>query len=278
MKKVKKYARKKWFPTVILGVAVCALVYIIYLSTMASAIGESVGTATGTVVGRGIGTVEGLTVGQSEGKKAGKKDGIAAKDTTVVIQEKIHELDKLEVMDATVKLKVICTVGADGTKTYQDSTGKVFDADGKEIAGSSGTDNGTRQEATSGKNTKYKAITVMDGSIIFTVDMGQATVLRDDENLTIRLPQPENDFSIQYDTRKTIKEYQDPNFFKDGDAETGIDVQLNSMANIQESGAEELANYESLVEQARESAKKEVTALAKSITTYKGSITVEFED
>lgn len=79
-------------------IIVCALIAF----SFAKKVGSEIGAAEGIAAGRLSGSFEGLTTGLVEGAEEGKEAGLSAKDTEVIIGNKIQTVGKLEVLSASV--------------------------------------------------------------------------------------------------------------------------------------------------------------------------------
>lgn len=76
----------------------------------AKSIGNFLGESLGADVGKAMGSFEALT-DYKEAYADGKEEGLSAKDTIAEVVNKIQELNKLEVLAASVKLNDIHSVG-----------------------------------------------------------------------------------------------------------------------------------------------------------------------
>ena len=131
----------------------CIFLYAVGLRQSASSIGNGVGVSAGTVVGKAIGSWEGLTRGSSEGEKAGREEGLSAEDTLISISNRIHQMEKLEVLAADVKLKNFHTIG---------------------------------------KQQDYAALYLASGNVVFTVDLSRAKTSQQGNTFKIMLPDAVN--------------------------------------------------------------------------------------
>ena len=233
-KKLKKFPKSAFIllPLVLL---MCALVYVISLRVNANNIGTSLGMNMGTFVGKAIGSLEGMTQGSTDGWEAGKEQGLSAEDSSGAIANELKDLNKLEVMVASVKLNDVHSVGDD-----------------------------------------YKAIYLLKGEVVFTVDLSEAIIEEHGDTLFIMLPQPEMTPIIDQNRTEKIAEYQKR--FYSGSAEAGLDAYLNSMAKFEQVTKDTLANYDSLVDSARKAAINQVTQLANSVSVNKRNIEITFKE
>lgn len=157
----------------------CIFLYAVGLRQSASSIGNGVGVSAGTVVGKAIGSWEGLTKGSSEGEKAGREEGLSAEDTLISISNRIHQMEKLEVLAADVKLKNFHTIG---------------------------------------KQQDYAALYLASGNVVFTVDLSRAKTSQQGNTFKIMLPDPEAQLYIDDASVKKVAEYQKRFFTGDAES------------------------------------------------------------
>ena len=206
-----------------------------YIGKRASMIGTSIGSFSGKVVGTAIGSAKGITTGASEGAKAGAEEGLSAKDTTVDIKSAVTSIGKLEVMDAEVTMVNDHKIG----------------------------------------NT-YRSLYLISGNIVFTVDFHKADVTfsQDGSEVYIRIPRPEPELYVDFNSTKQLAESQ--KFSLSVDAEDGLKAYLNSWKKTMESFDQAIDNYEDLVTAAEETAKKQVVLLVSNLSGADRTIKVEF--
>lgn len=166
--------RKFKIPLKIIPMVLCIfllgiLLYLFFLRTRAAVLGEKLGTNMGIVSGKVIGSIEGMTKGRAEGTEAGKQEGLSAKDTTATITSQIRQMENLEVLVASVKLRNFHTIGV---------------------------------------NTSYAALYLANGSVVFSVDLSKASITAENGELTITLPMPEGNLYIDESTITKVAEYQ----------------------------------------------------------------------
>lgn len=106
----------------------CVLIYVIILRVNAESIGTTFGQSTGSQVGKFVGSFEALT-DYREAYAEGKEQGLSAEDTTAEVANKIKEVERLEVLVASVKLNDIHTVGDDYAALYLLKGDAVFAVD-----------------------------------------------------------------------------------------------------------------------------------------------------
>ena len=106
----------------------CVLIYVIILRVNAESMGTTFGQSTGSQVGKFVGSFEALT-DYREAYAEGKEQGLSAEDTTAEVANKINEVERLEVLVASVKLNDIHTVGDDYAALYLLKGDAVFAVD-----------------------------------------------------------------------------------------------------------------------------------------------------
>ena len=237
MKGILKQIPQKVIPALMLLLAICTLIYTITLRTNAEAIGSALGTGTGSLVGKAIGSLEGMSKGRDEGKEAGRTAGLSAEDTEAAIANELHQINNLEVLVASVKLSNFHTIG---------------------------------------ENKDYAALYLVNGNVVFTVDLSKAEIVFEKDGLHITLPKPKGTLYLDESSVKKVAEYQKK--FFNGNAEDGFDAYLNTMKTMQEATEETLDNYDVLVSSAREAAEKQVTLLAQSVSTVSKQIHIGFNN
>ena len=96
------------------------------------------------------------------------------------------------------------------------------------------------------------------------------------DQLHITLPLPTGKLYIDQSQTEKIAEYQ--KYYFSGSAEDGFDAYLNTMDKLQKTTADELENYDVLIDSAKESAKKQVSQLATSANIRNRKVVIEFEE
>ena len=224
--------------TLLIAVAVLVgigFLFTLFLNFRLRAIGREIGSNAGSMAGRAVGTFNGIITGRTEGLAAGKEAGLSAEDTAVRISDSLQDVSNLEVLVASVKLSNCHKIG---------------------------------------EKIDYAALYLVNGELVFTVDLSQAVAQANGEDLEITLPKPEGKLYLDNSTLKKAAEYQRTYFT--GSAEAGFDAFLNTMAKVQEASEETITNYDSLLVSAREAAKDQVTRLAESVSAadHKRNISV----
>lgn len=233
---LKRVPKKSWPMILVIGMA-CVLLYTIHLRINATSIGGSLGGGLGTAAGRAVGSFEGITKGRSEGIAEGKTDGLSAEDTEATIENELRQLEKLEVLVASVKLSNFHT---------------------------------------NGEKKNYAALYLVNGNVVFTVDMSQVQVTDDGPNKNIVLPKPTGELKLDDSTVEKVAEYQTKLF--NGSAEDGFDTHLKTMKKVQEASEETLDNYDTLVESAEEAAERQVTRLVQAVSSGDRNVVITFSE
>lgn len=204
----------------------CVMIYTIYLRINATSMGGGIGAGTGSVVGKAVGSLEGMTKGSIEGTEAGKQAGLSAEDTEAQIVNQIQQMENLEVLVASVKLSNFHTIGQ-------------------------------------GKD--YAALYLVNGNVVFTVDMSKAQIVSEDDKLKVTIPKPVGTLYLDDSSVEKVAEYQRK--FFNGSAEDGFDAYLNTMKEMQEASEETLSNYDDLESSARQAAENQISLIARSVST-----------
>lgn len=221
---------------IIAAIIACIVPFAISSRVRAQKIGSRLGEEAGYSAGKFAGSFEAFSdydKAYEEGKAEG---GLSANDITEEVANSIKELEKLEVLAASVKLYDVHSAGREG------------------------------------KN-DYKALYLLKGEAVFTVDLSQAEIKKEGNTLYIQLPLPEAELTINQEEIEKIAEYQRK--FFNGSAEEGFDAYLNSMKKIDTATEETIANYDSMMISAKESAKKQVAQLVSNVTVSQNGTNVE---
>lgn len=216
-------------------IVVCILPFAIISRVRAQKIGSRLGEEAGYSAGKFAGSFEAFS-DYDKAYEEGKAEGLSANDITEEVANSIKKLEKLEVLAASVKLYDVHSAGREG------------------------------------KN-DYKALYLLKGEAVFTVDLSQAEIKKEENTLYIQLPLPEAELTINQEEIEKIAEYQRK--FFNGSAEEGFDAYLNSMKKIDTATEETIANYDSMMISAKESAKKQVAQLVSNVTVSQNGTNVE---
>lgn len=125
-----------------------------------------------------------------------------------------------------------------------------------------------------GKDKDYAALYLLKGDAIFSVDLSDMDVSLKGNELKIVLPQPKVNLIIDESQTEKVAEYQ-KHFFS-GSAAAGMEAYLNTMKKLTEEPEKAIANYDFLMESARESAEKQVRQLASSVSIQKRNVSISF--
>lgn len=237
VKKLLKYIPKKVIYIILCLLLAIVLGFVLNIRGKAKSIGNFLGESLGTNAGKVMGSFDALTH-YKEAYAEGKEEGLSAKDTTAEVVSKIRELNRLEVLVASVKLNDVHSVG------------KEDDPD-------------------------YAALYLLKGNAVFTVDLSKAEIQNGENEISILLPEPEMELIVDQREIKKVAEYQ-KHYFK-GSAEDGFDAYLASMDKIGEQSKNVVANYDELIKMVRESARKQVEQLVGTVRVSESNVKVGFQ-
>ena len=122
----------------------------------------------------------------------------------------------------------------------------------------------------------YAALYLLKGDAVFTIDLSKS-VIKDNESentLYIDIPEPELDLIINHSSIEKVADYQKKWF--NGSSEDGYDAYINSLTKISENAEECLANYDSLMEEAKESARTQVEEIVNSVSVERRNVAISF--
>lgn len=111
----------------------------------------------------------------------------------------------------------------------------------------------------------YARLSLINGDAVFSIDMTQAEISfsQDGKEVYIVIPEPTLALYLDQSGTETLAEIQESSFSVT--AEDGLIAYLNSMSQTADKAKEALANYDSLLAQARESAQRQVQQLAEML-------------
>lgn len=227
---IDRYRRPFLYATLVIVFAmfISSLLYLINAKKTGSEIGNTVGT----IVGNAVGSYDGWNHGYEEGKT----EGLSAQDTVVTISSVINTAGKLHVLRAKVLISNALEVGTTDPDSFTSSL----------IGGK-----------------KYSALFNYKGQVDFVVDLRQARIDREDGTITIVLPLPVATLTVDESEVETLAEWQ--KIWFNGSDPDGVKAYNNSIAAIKEKTAEDLQNYDLLLDMAKSSAIKQIKTLAESI-------------
>lgn len=226
---------------IVFAMFVLSLLYLINAKKTGSEIGNTVGT----IVGNAAGSYDGWNQGFEEGKT----EGLSAQDTVGVISSAINTAGKLHVLRAKVLINNALEVGTTDPDSFTSSL----------IGGK-----------------KYSALFNYKGQVDFVVDLRQAQIESENGTITIVLPPPVATLTVDESKIETLAEWQKIVF--NGSDLDGVNAYNNSIAAIKEKTAEDLQNYDLLLDMAKSSAIKQIETLAESakVGTEIGKPVVKF--
>ena len=128
----------------------------------------------------------------------------------------------------------------------------------------------------------YASYSIVEGDAIFTVDLSKLNennVRETGSEITVTVPEPHVSIYFNYETKKKIAEYKNNNLVETALAskDLGITAHQNSIINTVEDAQNEIANFDFLVDQARESAAHQVMQLVKNVRGNEIKVNIEFE-
>lgn len=227
--------------TIIFTILLSSLLFII-LPAMKDATDASslVGETTGKAAGTAAGAFDAF-LDLDEVKDTATEEALNENNTETEIVTQISSAGKLEVLSAKI-------------------TARDVEVDGK----------------------VYASYSIVEGDAIFTVDLSKLSennVRKTDNVITVVLPEPHVSLRLDYGKKEKIAEYKNNNIIDTALAseELGITAHQNSVINTVEDARNEIANFDFLVEQARESATHQVTQLVKNVHGDSVKVNIEFQ-
>jgi hypothetical protein len=211
---------------------------LVYTNSIAEQKGNNIGETKGQIVGVAVGSVKGITEGIEAGKEAGEADGLSAEDTKADIKGTMESVGKLEVLVARVKLKNINQLGL---------------------------------------GDEYDNLTIVGADAVFTVDLSAAKISygSNGQDVYISIGEPTLDLYVDLNSSETLLEVQ--KFSWTVTAEDGINACLNSMKKTVSNVKETMANYDTLMDMAKESAKEQVQLLTSTVCGNGVTVHVQFK-
>ena len=200
----------------------------------------TIGEGVGEINGKIVGTAIGSARGITQGIESGAEDG---KDKGLSAEDTI--VDIKDTMESIGKLEILA---ADVTLKNINEIGKV-----------------------------YKSLYVISADAIFTVDLSNAEIScsNDGSDVYIRIPSPKMELDLDQSSTRKLAETK--KFSLTVNAKDGLKEHLNSIAQIKENAEKSMANYESLMTVAKESAETQVKQLATALCAKSQHIRVEFK-
>lgn len=245
MSKRCNYARSSWAKLTLLMAVILAALFILLFAFLlpffmsATKNGLAAGEKMGTLAGRAVGSFYGFTKGRQEGAEAGRAQGLSAEDIEVEVQQSLARTGKLQVLVGKATIEDLRTIGE-------------------------------------GKYETYRALRLLRGNVIFTVDLEKAVVTTTPDTVMIQLPDPEPELTINDAESETVREYH-RNLFGTEDVD-GFTAALNSMEKIEDGSLASIANADELMQQARDAAVTQASQLAQNICGGNRHVTVTVGD
>lgn len=208
-----------------------------FLHSRAATVGTNAGKVSGNLVGTAIGSAKGITEGVAKGAEDGANAGLSAEDIEVDIKGAIELSGKLEVLTASVSLKDMLQLG-DGT---------------------------------------YSALYIFYGDAIFTTDLDQAEINFNQDNTSVCVKIPVPVMTVSLDETQSNKLKEDMKFSLRTNSEDGYESYINTRKKISENISQKVANYDSLLQAAKESAIKQVDQLVSTLCGSDCKIEVQFK-
>ena len=112
---------------------------------------------------------------------------------------------------------------------------------------------------------KYASLSIGKGKAIFTIDLANAKISCNDKVISIHLLEPDVSLYINETETKKLAEWQEHSWT--GTTTDGYTAYLNSWNNSKKEIKDSIADYESLMDEAKEQAETTVTNLLKGFTT-----------
>lgn len=233
----KKYVTKT---TIILALVLFALIVATVSAGYIHSRAEDIGGTAGKTGGTLVGKASGSLRGYFEGKEEGEKRGI--------------EEGRLA-KDTTVDIKRTVTDIGNLEVLTAGVTLKNFHEVGESYAG----------------------LYVMNGTVVFSVNLSKADVTVDEtsKNIHIYITEPEMALFLNQNSLRTLAEIQKPGV--KATAEDGFIGYINSMTRTVEKTKEAIANYDSLFSDAKESALTQVQQLAEAVCSNGYVVYVEYK-
>jgi hypothetical protein len=121
----------------------------------------------------------------------------------------------------------------------------------------------------------YKALFVYEATAVFSVNLEEAVVEVDDDNLIVTIPVPVCELTWDEEASQKIAEQQ--THFWSGEEQSGYNAYMNSMKEITNKTEESMINYETLMGQAKDSAIRQIEIIAGSMNGNNYKIEVAFQ-
>ena len=251
-----------------IGLLFFLLVFVIPSVRGAKNTGKAIGFEIGNATGKIVGTYQGLTIDAINGAQAGMQAGLSAEDTTVSVANKIQSLGagKLEILSADIKLNIM-NLNGEEKESYMSVLSSVFD---KLLH--------IGETAEYGPLPSYARLFVLQGKMIFTVDLNEADIeySSNGQKIIVTLSDPKVEVSIDETKTETVAEYFPDKSKHTVNGMTAVEGALKSRARAIKKSPESFEDYDLLMTQAKESAESQITALAQAATGNNMNVEVKW--
>lgn len=246
IKKLSKFRKGLKKPRKLRSFLVIVLVILAVMCSFADDVGSFIGTIAGKMLAPFVSDEE-----------AKEKELSGESDTEVLIGNYTAELGNLQILSADV---IITNFHEIGDKSGGDSE-----------------ETDPLKNNTDTKDGSYQGLYVIEGELIFSVDLTKAkcSLSEDDQTLSVEIPEITFAVNPDYDTYMLLEEKEKFNPFVD--AEDGYTSRLKSMNYFTENVESVIEDYEYLYSVAEESAINKVHDLVNEISGMKYTVNVSYE-
>lgn len=239
MKWLSNLLKSKDGKTFLMVTAASAAFVLMLIAIYAHGLVRNIGTTAGNVAGRLVGTAVGSADGLFNGWQKGEEAGAEAGLSA--------EDTQVDIQDSMKKIGSLEVLAAGVTLRNVNEIGEA-----------------------------YAGLSLINGDAVFSVDMTQVEISfsQDGKEAYLVLPEPTLALYLDQSGTKALAEIQ--KFSLSVTAEDGLNAYLNSMSQTANKAKEALANYDSLLAQARESAQRQVQQLAEMLCGDQYVVQVKF--
>jgi hypothetical protein len=123
----------------------------------------------------------------------------------------------------------------------------------------------------------YENLSIVNADAVFTVDLSEAEISysSNGQDIYITIDEPALDLYVDLNSSKTLFETQKSS--NSVSVKDGINAYLNSIKQTASKVKENMANYDTLMDTAKESAKEQVQLLASTVCGNNATIHVQFK-
>lgn len=123
----------------------------------------------------------------------------------------------------------------------------------------------------------YASLERIGGTVVFTVDLNQIDInfSNDSKNVYVSIPYPECAIYIDQQDTEVLAEYQ--KFSWSVTAEDGLQEYINSMKELVEKARDNIANYDTLQQQAETAALEQVKNVVQEVSLNKKTVNIQFQ-